>query len=132
MLDQQSGHIAVIASVAGYRGLPQSLAYGASKAGLINLCEGIYPELKAHNLNLSIINPGFVETRLTSKNKFAMPFIVSSKQASEYIYHDLESNKFEIHFPKKFTIIMKILRILPYQIYLKIITNIYQKNISNK
>jgi short-subunit dehydrogenase len=132
MLDQKSGHIAVIASVAGYRGLPQSLAYGASKAGLINLCEGIYPELKAHNLNLSIINPGFVETRLTSKNKFAMPFIVSSQQASDYIYQGLESNKFEIHFPKKFTIIMKIIRILPYQIYLKIITNIYQKNISNK
>jgi len=131
MFEQKSGHIAVIASVAGYRGLPQSFAYGASKAGLINLCEGIYPELKAHNLNLSIINPGFVETRLTSKNKFAMPFMVSSQQASEYIYQGLESNKFEIHFPKKFTILMKILRILPYQIYLKLITNIYKKNLKN-
>ncbi|MFM7702495.1 MAG: short-chain dehydrogenase, partial [Alphaproteobacteria bacterium] len=96
---------------------------------LINLCEGIYPELKAHNLNLSIINPGFVETRLTSKNKFAMPFMVSSQQASEYIYQGLESNKFEIHFPKKFTYILKFLRILPYGFYLKIITKIYQKNI---
>ncbi|MFM8186177.1 MAG: SDR family NAD(P)-dependent oxidoreductase [Alphaproteobacteria bacterium] len=128
-LKQKSGHIACIASVAGYSGLPQSFVYGASKSALINLCEGIYPELKHKNIALSIINPGFVKTRLTEKNNFEMPFIISPKQASDYIYQGLNAKKFEIHFPKKFTYILKFLRILPYGFYLKIITKIYQKNI---
>ena len=128
-LQQKSGHIACIASVAGYSGLPQSFAYGASKSALINLCEGIYPELKHKNIDLSIINPGFVKTRLTEKNNFEMPFIISSKQASDYIYQGLIAKKFEIHFPKKFTFILKFLRILPYRIYLKIITKIFQQNL---
>ncbi len=128
-LQQKSGHIACIASVAGYSGLPQSFVYGASKSALINLCEGIYPELKHKNIDLSIINPGFVKTRLTDKNDFEMPFIISSKQASDYIYQGLITKKFEIHFPKKFTFILKFLRILPYRIYLKIITKIFQQNL---
>ncbi|MFZ9181061.1 MAG: SDR family NAD(P)-dependent oxidoreductase [Rickettsiales bacterium] len=128
-LQQKSGHIACIASVAGYSGLPQSFAYGASKSALINLCEGIYPELKYKNIDLSIINPGFVKTRLTDKNNFEMPFIITPKQASQYIYDGIIANKFEIHFPKKFTYILKFLRILPYRIYLKIITKIFQQNL---
>ncbi len=128
-LQQKSGHIACIASVAGYSGLPQSFAYGASKSALINLCEGIYPELKHKNIDLSIINPGFVKTRLTDKNDFEMPFIITPKQASQYIYDGIIANKFEIHFPKKFTYILKFLRILPYRIYLKIITKIFQQNL---
>jgi len=127
-IQNHSGHLAVIASVAGYRGLPQSFCYGASKAALINLCEGIYPELQAHNINISIINPGFVKTRLTDKNNFAMPFIISAKEASDFIYKGLIAKKFEIHFPKKFTFILKFFRIIPYNIYLKIINKIYKKN----
>lgn len=129
MMFQKTGKIAVIASVAGYRGLPNSLAYGASKAGLINLCEGIYPELKASNVALAIINPGFVETRLTQKNNFAMPAIISAKEASNIIFKGLSTNKFEIHFPLKFTLLMKLIRVIPYQFYLKIINKIYLKNI---
>jgi short-subunit dehydrogenase len=124
----KSGHIATIASVAGYRGLPQSMCYGATKSAMINLCEGIYPELKSHNVAISVINPGFVKTRLTDKNNFEMPFIISPIQASNYIYKGLMAKKFEIDFPKKFTIFLKILRILPYKFYLPIINKIYQKN----
>ena len=127
-MENKNGHIATIASVAGYRGLPQSLTYGASKSAMINLCEGIYPELKANNISLSIINPGFVKTRLTAKNKFPMPFLISQEQASDYIYQGLMARKFEIHFPKKFTFILKFLRIIPYKFYLPIINNIYRKN----
>ena len=127
-IENKSGHIATIASVAGYRGLPKSLAYGASKSAMINLCEGIYPELKANNISLSVINPGFVKTRLTAKNKFPMPFLISQEQASDYIYQGLMAKKFEIHFPKKFTFILKFLRIIPYKIYLPIVNNIYRKN----
>jgi short-subunit dehydrogenase len=117
MLKQKSGHIATISSVAGYLGLPQSLAYGASKAALINLCEGIYPELQRHKIDLSVINPGFVKTRLTDQNTFQMPFLISSTEAANIIFHGLEKKSFEIHFPKKFTFILKFLRILPYQIF---------------
>ena len=128
-MENKSGHIATIASVAGYSGLPKSLTYGASKSAMINLCEGIYPELKAHNISLSVINPGFVKTRLTAKNKFPMPFLISQEQASDYIYQGLMTKKFEIHFPKKFTFILKLLRIIPYKIYLPIVNNIYRKNL---
>jgi len=121
---QGDGHIAFIASVAGYRGLPQSFAYGASKAALINLCEGIYPELKRQNINLSVINPGFVKTRLTQKNLFSMPFIITSKQAADEIFRGLAAKKFEIHFPKKFTYLLKFLQILPNFLFLKIIKKI--------
>lgn len=121
---QNSGHIAFVASVAGYRGLPQSFAYGASKAGLINLCEGIYPELKRHNIDISVINPGFVKTRLTDKNSFSMPFIITPQKAAEIIFKGLEAKKFEIHFPKIFTTFLKILRILPNFIFLKIVSKI--------
>jgi short-subunit dehydrogenase len=127
-MQNKNGHIATIASVAGYRGLPKSLTYGASKSAMINLCEGIYPEMKANNITLSVINPGFVKTRLTAKNKFPMPFLISQEQASDYIYQGLMAKKFEIHFPKKFTFILKILRIIPYKIYLPIVNNIYRKN----
>ncbi len=117
MTKQKSGHIAVIASVAGYCGLPKSFAYGASKAALINLCEGIYPELKLNGIDLSVINPGFVKTRLTDQNNFKMPFLISSKEAADVIFQDLIKKKFEIYFPKKFTFFLKILRLLPYKIF---------------
>jgi len=117
MTKQKSGHIAVIASVAGYCGLPKSFAYGASKAALINLCEGIYPELKLNKIDLSVINPGFVKTRLTDQNNFKMPFLISSQEAADVIFQGLMKKKFEIHFPKKFTFFLKILRLLPYKIF---------------
>lgn len=129
MVEQKSGHIAVIASVAGYAGLPQSFTYGASKAALINLCEGIYPELNEKNINLSVINPGFVKTRLTDKNNFKMPFIISPENAANIIFKGLMKKKFEIHFPKKLTLILKFLRILPYPIFFSITKKLVKTNV---
>jgi short-subunit dehydrogenase len=125
MIKQKSGQIALIASVAGYCGLPESFAYGASKAAMINLAEGIYAELKSHGVFLSVVNPGFVKTRLTEKNKFFMPFLISSSEAANHILKGLEAKKFEIHFPKKFTFFLKILRLLPYKIFLLIVEKIF-------
>jgi short-subunit dehydrogenase len=116
MIEQKSGHIALVASVAGYIGLPQSFAYGASKAALINLAETLYGELAAFNIDVSVINPGFVKTRLTDLNDFKMPAIISPKEAAVIIIKDLKAKKFEIHFPKKFTFWLKILKILPYKL----------------
>jgi len=116
MLLQKFGHIALVASVAGYVGLPKSFAYGASKAALINLSETLYAELAEFNIKVSVINPGFVKTRLTDKNDFKMPAMISSEKAAQYIVKELDKEKFEIHFPQKFTIWLKLLRILPYKI----------------
>jgi len=117
MLARGTGQIAVVASVAGYRGLPTGAAYGASKAALINTCEALYPELKAKGIDLKLINPGFVKTPLTDKNRFAMPFLIDSQQAARAIVRGLDRTGFEIAFPRVFVTLLKLLRILPYRLF---------------
>jgi len=107
------GHIAVVASLAGYRGLPTSAAYGATKAALINMCEALRPELERHNVRLTLINPGFVETPLTDKNDFPMPFLIPVEEAVEHIMRGLAGSGFETAFPWRFAFLMKLLRLLP-------------------
>ena len=120
MCAQGKGHIAVVSSLAGYRGLPGASAYGASKAALTNMCEALKPELDVLGIKLQLINPGFVETPLTDKNKFKMPFLIPVETAANHIMHGLSGNNFEITFPWKFAILMKILRILPDSVYFAI------------
>lgn len=115
--EQGSGQIAICASVAGYRGLPTGQPYCSTKAALINLSESLRIELSPDNIDVKVINPGFVKTPLTDKNDFPMPMIIEVSQAAKCIANDLKTKKFEIHFPKKFTFIMKILRLLPNPIY---------------
>ena len=117
---RKSGHIAVVSSLSAYRGLPYASAYGASKAALSNICESLKPELDNLNICLSLIHPGFVRTPLTSKNDFQMPFIIDSEVAAKEIVKGIYLKKFEISFPFRFVIIMKLLRILPYWLYFKI------------
>jgi short-subunit dehydrogenase len=105
--------IGVISSVVGYFGMPNSLFYGASKAGLSYLTESLYIELKKHKIDVKLINPGFVKTPLTDKNSFKMPFIISPEKAAEIILKKLPKRKFEIAFPLIFVVILKIFRMLP-------------------
>ena len=116
-MDRRKGQIAVVSSVAGYRGLPSAAAYGATKAALINMCEALKPELDAVNVKITLINPGFVKTPLTDKNEFAMPFLMDVNAAAERIVIGLEKSRFEITFPRRFTWALKALRILPYPLY---------------
>lgn len=109
-----SGHIAWISSVAGYAGLPKSAAYGPSKAALINLAEGLKPELNRAGISLSVVNPGFVKTPMTAKNDFPMPFLMEAEDAARRTIDGLARRKFEIAYPRRFVIILKLLRILPY------------------
>ena len=111
------GHLSLVGSVAGYRGLPQGLAYGPTKAALIHLAETLYLDLHDLGLGVSVINPGFVETPLTAANEFPMPALVSPAQAASAIVRGWERGAFEIHFPKRFTHVMKLLRLLPYRLY---------------
>ncbi len=111
------GQIALVGSVAGYRGLPAAMGYGASKAALIHLAENLKADLQNTALKIQIINPGFVATRLTAKNTFAMPFILTPERAANYMVSGLASARFEIHFPKRFSLILKALSLLPNRAY---------------
>tara|TARA_B110000881_G_C18592349_1_gene528885 strand:- start:383 stop:1135 length:753 start_codon:yes stop_codon:yes gene_type:complete len=120
--EKKDGHISIVSSVAAYRGLPNSSGYGPSKAALTNLTESLYFDFKKHNVRISLVSPGFIKTPLTDKNEFPMPFIKSPQFAAEKMFIGLTKGKqFEIHFPKALTLLLKILRILPYKLYLFLI-----------
>ena len=112
-----AGHISLVSSVAGYRGLPQSLAYGPTKAALINLAETLHMDLAPLNIGVSLVNPGFVETPLTAQNTFHMPALTTPEDAAKAMVRGWERGLFEIHFPKRFTLWLKGLRLLGYGAY---------------
>ena len=119
-IKRHSGHIAIVASVAGYRGLPRSLGYGSSKAALIHLSEALAIMGKRYGIKVQVINPGFVKTPLTDKNDFPMPFLIDSGVAAQRIVDGLKSNKFEITFPTRFAYLLKAIGLLPDRWYFAI------------
>ncbi len=121
MIARKSGHIAVTASVAGYRGLPDAAAYSATKAGLIALCEALAMDLVDLGVRISVINPGFVETEATSVNTFKMPFLMAPDQAANRIVDGLKKPGFEIAFPRRFAVILRTIGLLPNQAYIWVI-----------
>lgn len=123
---RQKGQIAICASVAGFRGLPTGQPYCSTKAALINLCESLKIDLGKSNIDVKVINPGFVKTPLTDKNEFPMPMIITADNAANCIANDLLTKKFEIHFPKRFTYLMKIIRLLPHWLYFLLASKIKQ------
>ncbi|MFN3718163.1 MAG: SDR family NAD(P)-dependent oxidoreductase [Rhizobium rhizophilum] len=116
MIARRRGHIAVVASVSGYVGLPGAATYGATKAALNVMCEALYPELERHGVKITIVNPGFVDTPLTEKNDFPMPFLVSSEEAADTIAKGLAKRKFEIIFPWKMALAIRFLHALPHSL----------------
>jgi NAD(P)-dependent dehydrogenase (short-subunit alcohol dehydrogenase family) len=121
------GHLAWFASVAGYRGLPKAAAYGPSKAALINLAESLKPDLSRMGVAVSVINPGFVETPLTSKNDFPMPFLMKPADAARLTIQGLARGRFEISYPWQFVTMLKIARLLPYGLYFRMIDRMVLK-----
>ena len=116
--ERKSGHISIVSSVASYRGLPVASGYCASKAALTSLAESLYFNFKRYGVRVSVVNPGFIKTPMTDKNKFPMPMIKSAEYAAEKMFIGLtKKNAFEIHFPIAFTMIMKLLRIMPNWLY---------------
>jgi short-subunit dehydrogenase len=116
---RNAGHIALVASVAGYRGLPGAMGYGASKAALMHLCENLRADLTGSGVGVTVINPGFVKTRLTDKNDFRMPAMITPEQAAAAIVAGLNRDEYEIHFPKRFTRVLKFLQLLPHGLYFR-------------
>lgn len=111
------GHLALVSSVAGYRGMPQAAAYGPSKAAAISLAEVLKPDLDRHGIATTLINPGFVDTPMTAVNRFPMPFLVPVETASARIIAGLERRNFEIAFPWQLVTMLKLARVLPYGLY---------------
>jgi short-subunit dehydrogenase len=118
MIRRGKGRIALVASLAGYFGLPSSAIYGGSKAALINMAEALRPDLAKHGVTLQIVNPGFVKTPLTDKNEFPMPFLMKVEDAADAFYRGLQSNRFEIAFPRRFSLLLRLLQMLPYRLSL--------------
>lgn len=120
MVGVGKGQLALVASVAGYRGLPKAAAYAPSKAAVISLAEVLRLELAPLGLTVSLVNPGFVSTPMTAVNEFPMPFIISPEDAAERIVRGLARGKFEIAFPLPLVAMLKLLRMLPNSVYLRI------------
>lgn len=117
LLKQGAGGIGIVGSVAGYSGLPKAMAYGPSKAAIINLCESLYVDLHPKNIGVYMINPGFVATPMTANNDFDMPALMTAPAAAQALVRGLEQGEFHIHFPKRFTNWLRLARLLPYRGY---------------
>jgi short-subunit dehydrogenase len=121
MLQRRRGHIAGVASLAGYRGLPTAAAYGASKAALIHALESIRFDLEPRGILVTVVNPGFIRTPLTDQNRFHMPFLMEVDHAAALIVAGLERDRKEIHFPRVFSAMVKLARVLPFPLYERIV-----------
>jgi NAD(P)-dependent dehydrogenase (short-subunit alcohol dehydrogenase family) len=117
LLREGRGHLSLLGSVAGYRGLPRSLGYGPTKAALIHFAQSLYLEVTPRGIGVSIVNPGFVDTPLTAQNRFPMPAMISPAEAARHMLRGWSAGRFEIHFPRRFTLAMKLLSLLPFRAY---------------
>lgn len=117
MKEAGQGQVAIVSSVAGYGGLPKNAAYGISKAGLINMCESLKFDFDKMNIKLQVICPGFIDTPLTKKNDFPMPFLMDVDKAAQRVVSGMRSNRFEIVFPKRMAFMLKFVNLWCYPVY---------------
>ena len=122
MLDAGGGHIVIISSVAGWRGLPKAAAYSPTKAALISLAESLYFDLKPKNIKIQTMCPGFVDTEATAVNDFDMPDLLSAEKAADHIISGMQTNVFSYDFPKSFTRKLKFLKYLPDRLYFALVS----------
>jgi short-subunit dehydrogenase len=118
--NENRGHIVLIGSLAGFRGLPGAIGYGASKAALIHLGENIHADLRGTGVKVQVVNPGFIKTRLTDKNDFRMPFIQTPEQAAAHVLAAMQNRRFSTSFPAPFSWLFSIGRFLPPGLFYRI------------
>lgn len=121
MLARRRGRIACVASLAGSRAVPGVSAYGASKAAVIHMLDSLRFDLEPYGIGVTVVNPGFVKTPLTDRNRFPMPFLMPADRAAAIIVRGLERDRREIHFPKPFSWTVKLLGVLPFPLYARLI-----------
>jgi|TARA_B110000091_G_scaffold164416_1_gene175608 short-subunit dehydrogenase len=119
-LSVDKGHIVITGSLSGFRGLPRSIGYSASKAGVMALAESLYADLRTTGIRVQIANPGFIKTRLTEKNSFNMPFIMSADEAADHMMRHMRSTRFKYSFPTLFSWLFRSSQFLPDWLYYRI------------
>jgi len=124
LIAQRSGGIALVSSVAGYSGLPQALVYGPTKAALINLAESLYLDLHSSGIGVYLVSPGYVDTPATATNAYTMPALISASEAAESTLAGISAGRFEIHYPRRFTLWLKFARLLPYRLYFALVRRV--------
>ena len=117
LLEQDQGHIILIGSLAGFRGLPGAIGYGASKAALMHLAENLRADLKHTKISVQCMNPGFIKTRLTEKNDFKMPSIMTPETAARHVANAIKNGRFSTSFPVPFAWLFRIGRFLPLSVF---------------
>lgn len=119
-LSVDKGHIVITGSLSGFRGLPRSIGYSASKAGVMALAESLYADLRTTGIRVQLANPGFIKTRLTEKNSFNMPFIMSADEAADHMMRHMKSPRFKYSFPTLFSWLFRSSQFLPDWLYYRI------------
>jgi NADP-dependent 3-hydroxy acid dehydrogenase YdfG len=120
MVKRDAGHIVITGSLSGFRGLPGAIGYGASKAGIMYLAESMYADLRKTGVKVQLINPGFIKTRLTEKNEFAMPFIMDADAAATEFFEHMNTDGFKKSFPLAFGLMFRLSQFLPDWLYYRI------------
>lgn len=120
MVARDQGHIVITSSLTGFRGLPGSIGYTASKAGAMSLAECMYADLRKTGVDVQVVNPGFIKTQLTDKNDFTMPFIMEPEAAAQIMLEHMGTNRFKKSFPWLFSLVFRGSQFLPDWLYFRI------------
>ena len=120
MVARNNGHVVITSSLTGFRGLPGSIGYTASKAGTMSLAECMYADLRKTGVQVQVANPGFIKTQLTAKNDFAMPFIMEPEAAARIMFDHMQTDRFKISFPRVFSWVFRLSQFLPDWIYYRV------------
>ncbi|WP_298859635.1 SDR family NAD(P)-dependent oxidoreductase [uncultured Sulfitobacter sp.] len=120
MVARDAGHIVITSSLTGFRGLPGSIGYTASKAATMSLAECMYADLRKTGVKVQVVNPGFIKTQLTDKNDFKMPFLMTPEQASQEVFEHMNTDKFKKSFPFAFSLLFRGSQFLPDWLYFRI------------
>lgn len=121
MVARDSGHIVLTGSLSGFRGLPKANGYGASKAGIMSMAETLYADLRKTGVDVQLVNPGFIKTRLTDKNEFNMPFIMEPDQAARHVVDHMQGDSFSSNFPSGFGAMFRLSQFLPDWLYYRLL-----------
>lgn len=120
MVANGTGHVVITGSLSGFRGLPGAIGYGASKAGVMALAESMHADLRGSGIVVQVANPGFIRTRLTDKNDFAMPFLMEPAEAADHMFRHMQTDRFKVSFPTVFSWLFRLSQILPDWAYYRI------------
>ena len=120
MVARNAGHIVITSSLTGFRGLPNSIGYTASKAATLSLAECMYADLRKTGIEVQVVNPGFIKTRLTDKNEFKMPFLMQPDQAAQRMFEHMGTDRFKVSFPTVFSWVFRLSQFLPDWLYFRI------------